>query len=368
MNNTIIALVVFVAIIVIVVLIVFRSCTQPKDLVIDTVGEYVRRVYPLLPAGETVNIKDFDYFYYNAVTKDLMKKWWPNVGNCTGVDFATYNNTQSILQGNTSKNGDIFGSVCKNTCTGCSKLIPAWVSPKNTFWVSPYDEKVLGQNVKPFQSNSLIEISHTCCNYPYGVWVNSVKGSGIFYDLGKTLSARNKIALLLALGHTAEQLADSSPDFSWNGWSESPTDVKTRTYNSEQELLSEQFGITSLAQLFGCVADPRKVPYGNTSAIYFISDTVYYDKLLWKSGIAKGYDTMQMYASGYGGGFWMFEIIDCRQKTIHELRTDKIIVLADPNNLDRRENCTTEYLDAGDGGYNAQGLWCSENISDVLKL
>lgn len=311
---------------------------------------------------------NLNYFYYNKTSKKLLDSLFPSIENCSGQDFFTNLYPDSIYEGKTIQLGQLSGGLCKNCPANSSSCIPmsnSWAAATGSFLVNIFDPDVMGQNVLPYESNSVVEITRTCCKYPYGAWFNVVSGSGIFYNLGNTQYSSNKVSMLYKLGFNGQQLVSKFSDFGWGGWGWGGFGSTGRIkYSDEKDKIAKMFGIVSLEQLFDCIADYTKVPKGNASAIYFMSISSDFDELLWTTGINQGYDTLQLFASGYGG-FWAYEVIDCRQKTIQELQKSGQIFVADPANFKKREQCVSSYTDISSSGTKNLGMWCTGTMSEL---
>ena len=187
-----------------------------------------------------------------------------------------------------------------------------WTCPKNSFLINIHDPKYLGRNVKSVPDHTIVEITHKCCNAPsIGNWVNVVHGSGVYYNVGKTLGAFNKVDAAFKLGYTADELAAKFPDFPWNGWNDfsHPT-----SWLKEKEYIAQKFDIHSLPELLRCVASGEK----KNSVIDFISNCPVLDELNCKRAREKKYDSIQMSSAGYDG-YWAFEIQDTRTGGILDL-------------------------------------------------
>ena len=171
-----------------------------------------------------------------------------------------------------------------------------------------HDPKVCGANVKGVGDNGTIEVTHSCCNDdgragiggPTGIWFNCCPGSGIFYDVGKTVLARNRQdALINHLGYDVDELA-AKVTYMFDSWGGG-------TFDSYLPELKAKFGVSTVKQLYLAVANST-----SHVAISMLSEANRLDKLIFDSARAKGYDTVQMTANGYVGGYWNYEIIDTR--------------------------------------------------------
>lgn len=297
----------------------------------NLVNEYLVSIYgknaKQVPKG--MDPKRYFISNYNFVrvckrlNSDFIQYVFPAVLNpALPCPFFRFPSKMEILNGKTIQLGEYTGPFRCGFNT--------WTCPKNSFLINIHDPKYLGRNIKSVPDNSVVEITHKCCNSPsIGNWVNVVHGSGIFYNVGKTLRAFNKVDAAFKLGISPEHLARLFPDFPWYGWNDyhHPT-----SWYKEKTYIAERFDIHSLPELLRCVASGEK----KNSAIDFISNCPVLDELNCKSAREQNYDSIQMSSAGYTG-YWSFEIQDTRKGGILDLIQQRIITTADS------ETCITTY-------------------------
>ena len=173
-------------------------------------------------------------------------------------------------------------------------------------WRNPFNPAVVGnggEGIDP-RVDTYVEVTSALPQGGPGNWVNVMPGSGIFMLLpaNKTLVARNKIDALMKLGMSAVDIANmyGEDGFVWDGWA--PTVQK---YSANKDYISTTFGISNLPDLLTAVADNKN----NVLALEWISDCPIVDNQTYNLAKAKGYDFVQYYCTGYGGGYWANEIM-----------------------------------------------------------
>lgn len=284
------------------------------------------------------------------VCVDLVNLAYPAVITChPGSVFYRPLDREAILAGETIA----LGQIRSNFCGGSNP----WGGKAN-FFINQHDPAVNGRNIQPVEDNTTVEITHTCCgNTDSGVWVNVITGSGIFYNVGKTLKAANKLDALLKLGMTAEDVAAKFPNLIWNGWGSGkcfdPEWGYGTCYEQEKELLTTKYGITSLASLITIVAAGT-----GPSAIDFISNCPIVDATVYQLAKAQGYDTIQMTAAAYSGS-WNYEIQDVRSFDIHDLLRKNVITT-------KSGFCITSFDDTDRFREGTSFLYCQGTLSETM--
>lgn len=177
--------------------------------------------------------------------------------------------------------------------------VPFYV--KQGFFINKYPKNDWNnyQYKNGFKNNSWVEVLHACCDNPNtGYWLYFAKGSGIEWNIGKTLVAKNKIEALHKLGISFENMAQLFPHFkfrsangSWMSWQQ----------------MAKLKHVTNYSQLL------KQAAKGTEFAITRMSNSVDMDKMLAQLAHKKGYDSVQMTIQPNGNGGWAFEIIGVRK-------------------------------------------------------
>jgi len=287
-----------------------------NDPLVMLVNNYLQSIYgsyyePIPRDADPHSYFLSKYDFVRVLDRKFVDSMFPSVLNShLPCPFFKYLSKENILQGESVQLGDFIGPFSCGFAT--------WACPIDSFQINKHNPASLGRNITCVPDYTNVEITHVCCDSPQiGSWVSVVKGSGIYYNVGKSLASFNKVDAAIKLGNSPRALAQSFPDFSWNGWG--PT-----SWSKEKEYIANTFHISSLEELLIAVASGER----NNTAIDFISDCPVLDELNYSSARAQGYDSIQMCSAGYQGGYWSFEIQDTRSSDILDLVDNYIITVS----------------------------------------
>lgn len=191
-----------------------------------------------------------------------------------------------------------------------------------------------------FRDHEWVEVTHECCDTTHtGYWMYHNKGSGLFYNLGRTIAGTNKIDVLRKLGFTYSQIADELPGLMF--WT---ADSRNITWQE----LAESKGVPDLPTLLE-IAD-----IGTDYEINRLGNSGEFDALMNGSAQAQGYDTVQATVQPNGAGGWAFEIIGVRV-----LGADQSCSPTDQVMLIGEELCTCQNV-------GAKCLYCAGQESEAF--
>lgn len=155
--------------------------------------------------------------------------------------------------------------------------------PPTSWWDYKYLDK--------YKDNSTLEAIHTRDDNPYypvyGLWAYVAKGTGVFYNVGRTLLARNKIHALYLLGMTAPEIADFAKD-------------KHYYYNPARPYESYYGGAPAIEYI---------LTTGKNYELDRFNNTADFDPLITTMAKDKGYDSVQFQIQANGMGGWAHEIV-----------------------------------------------------------
>lgn len=194
-------------------------------------------------------------------------------------------------------------------------------------------------NSKGDIDNTWIEIIHTDFSiqfeeFTYGVWFYKTIGSGIFINLGRTLSSLNKLQSLTKLGLTYNEIANYILD---------DLKIENMTYwlngqyatNLEKEMKKYNLNINieTVTEFL------KESAIGNNYNKNRLSNTGSLDKLIVTKAQEKGYKSVQFTVQPNVYTGWTTEIVfvDSNLKNISSIPSSEIRIL-DPNNLPLTEN------------------------------
>lgn len=182
---------------------------------------------------------------------------------------------------------------------------PIWYTT-DTFSVNLYPPKRWWEYefLNTYPSFSVVEGHHIKDDNPlytvYGFWIYLTKGTGVFYNLGRTLQTQNKIHALRVLGYSLEQIAYIIKD-------------KRYYYNPDKPnlLISDEAkrfrGNNVIEKVVGLI----EAILGNVGDYDAdrINNTADFDDIITKDARAQGYDSIQFQVQANCFGGWAHEIV-----------------------------------------------------------
>lgn len=169
---------------------------------------------------------------------------------------------------------------------------PVWYAP-NTFSLNLYPPRAWWnyRDLNKYPSDSFVEGVHVRDDNPfysvYGYWIYKAPGSGVFYNVGKTLLARNKIHALFLLGMDAAEIADLLRD-------------ERYYYNPDRPSEEYYGGMKSIESILQDGKNYNLDRFNNTAAM---------DRAITTRARAQGYDSVQFQIQANGMGGWAHEIV-----------------------------------------------------------
>jgi hypothetical protein len=300
---------------------------------------YMERLYPGDRKKLNVNFKNLQIFYKFASIPIVYNYINDQYTSFVRKKFTKVNPNFSIKLHQTMKNNESW----------------ALTVPYDCLWVNPYDEKVVGKNVKAWSPKvRYIEVTSALPQAGPGNWFNNVPGSGMFFDLKglKILSGRNKLDVLLNLGQTPSDIAKKFPNLSWNGWGNT-------NWNKQKQYLLKTWGINTLDELIHQVAkNPR-----NIIQLEWISDCPEVDDWTYQLAKKQKYDIVHYYGAGYQGCFWANEFMFIPNYHFDEIVKSRIVTTERPC-----ENKSNSYLQCEGPVYNQIALLVALSICILLIL
>lgn len=253
---------------------------------------YLKKVYP--KDWEKVNWKDLIFFYSKCAPPQLFQEY--------NTYYSRSNNYQP---------------------PPVSRLwVPIW-SVSGILYKNIYPPREWWANsiVKGFKDNSIVELTHVRDDNPlykvYGYWTYYAKGSGVKYNLGKTIVAKNKVEMLVNLGMSRREIIDILGDTNYLINPLSPV-------NSVQELAKKLFRHSDnpLEQLLDILLGKQGYTT-NRDVLYAIdrvNNTSDFDEKMIKLAKSKGYDSIQLTTQANGNGGWGCEIVFVNVNPLDKVR------------------------------------------------
>ncbi len=178
---------------------------------------------------------------------------------------------------------------------------PIWYS-QNLFSVNLYPPNkwwIYYDSLK-FRSGEKVEGLHIRDDNPlypvFGYWMYVTTGTGVFYDLGKTLPARSKVHALAMLGLSPARIAQEIGDkHYWKNPNEPDLAVA--------DLARDRFG-GSVEQMVVCILN-----LDEDYDIDRINNSADYDELITTLAKEQGYDSVQFQVQANGLGGWAHEVV-----------------------------------------------------------
>ena len=156
-----------------------------------------------------------------------------------------------------------------------------------------------------YTDNMSIEGIHSRDDNPWytvwGLWIYVTKGTGVFYNIGKTLQAYNKIHALYLLGVSIPDIASLLIDkyYYYN-----PDKPNLKIIDVAKEHFSSTSDLNSMINLISYILDKNDVyDYDR------INNTADIDSYIIFLAKSKHYDSIQFQVQANGMGGWGFEIV-----------------------------------------------------------
>ena len=229
----------------------------------------------------------------------------------------------------------VFGGIVDGASTGYAPpdlnaaWVPIWFSP-GTYAINLYPPQRWWDYVHAdgFSDAQWVEMMHGIDDNDfytvYGYWTYYTKGSGVWYNVGKTLKAKNKLDALRKLGLSRDDIARliQKTNYMTNAVSE---------YQTIQSLADSLFSHTAAIypiQRVEMLVDLASAPQEYTD-MYSIEQLYAADRANnsadWDGDIAmlawgQGYDSVQFTVQANGNGGWAHETVFCGMDS---LRKDK---------------------------------------------
>jgi hypothetical protein len=208
---------------------------------------------------------------------------------------------------------------------------PIWF-PKDAFALNLYSPNSWWdyQYINAYKDGSFIEAMHVRDDNPYypvyGLWTYLAKGSGVFYAVGHTLLARNKIHALHLLGMETYEIVDYAKD-------------KHYYYNPDKPMEPYYGGFHSFDYIINVGRDYDLDRFNNTAD---------FDQIIVRMARAQGYDSVQFQVQANGMGGWAHEIVFVSVNPV--LKKDEVkwagwkdmdhqMTIRDPSGKKRPERC-----------------------------
>jgi hypothetical protein len=178
--------------------------------------------------------------------------------------------------------------------------------------------------------------------YPvYGYWIYVTQGTGVFYNLGKTLRARNKIESLYMLGMTSREIAQFILD---------------KFYYNYREPTKESLSIVAVARGFAGGSDLEKavamIEYilnvGKDYDVDRINNTADLDAKITQLAKSQDYDSVQFQVQANGMGGWAHEVVFVGASPLLKTREvnwagwpamKELMTVSDPNGVKCAQPC-----------------------------
>jgi hypothetical protein len=262
------------------------------------------------------------------------------------------------------KIADSYGGVIDGSKTNYappplnSAWFPIWFSP-GTYAINQYPPERWWDYVhaEGFDSGDWVEMMHGNDDNPYytvyGYWTYYTKGSGVWYNVGKTLKARNKLDALSKLGMSRDDIAALIQNT--NYMTNAATD-----YQTIQSLADTLFDdtitkipIERVKLLVDVASTPEQYTDIFTNSQLYEADRAN-NSADWDGDIVTlawthGFDSVQFTTQANGNGGWAHETVFCGmdqvQKDVEKTWggwswMTKRMAIGDPNTKLPRNTCT----------------------------
>ena len=225
---------------------------------------------------------------------------------------------------------------------------PIWY-PENCYTLNLYPPNNWMNfiNLNKYTDNMSIEGIHSRDDNPWytvwGLWIYVTIGTGVFYNIGKTLQAYNKIHALYLLGVSVPDIASLLIDkyYYYN-----PDKPSLKIIDLAKERFQSTSDLNSMIELIKYILDKNDVyDYDR------INNTADIDSYIIFLAKSKNYDSVQFQVQANGMGGWAFEIVFTNFKTLSkpsELNWDgwsefsDKMTLNDPDHKLSNKKCTIQ--------------------------
>jgi len=262
--------------------------------------------------------------YYNAVypkADKYIKKYWQKLN----LNFFYACAPQKIA--------DSYGGVIDPDKTGYAPpdlgaaWVPIWFSP-GTYAINLYPPQNWWDypHKDGFSDGEWVEMMHGIDDNDfytvYGYWTYYTKGSGVWYNVGKTLKARNKLDALRKLGMSRDEIAQliQNTNYMTNAVSD------YQTIQSLADSLFDHSAAILPLQRVKLLVDVASNPSSFTDL--FTTDQLYAadranNSADWDGDIttlawSQGYDSVQFTVQANGNGGWAHETVFCGMETLRK--------------------------------------------------
>jgi len=256
-----------------------KICVNKKQLSIlcnENIYTYLKMVYPNSNLIRSVDLN----FLYNCAPNDLKQIYSPLIDPEKTTNYSPVNLYDTWR--------------------------PIWY-PENCYTVNLYPPKnwMNFEYLNKYGDNSVIEGLHTRDDNPYytvwGFWVYATKGTGVFYNLGKTLKAYNKIDSLYLLGVSIPDIAAFLMD---KNYFYNPDKPQLKILDLAKEKFPDSTNIDSMIRLVEYIIKKNDIyDYDR------INNTADVDNMIVFLAKSKNYDSVQLQVQANGMGGWCFEVI-----------------------------------------------------------
>ena len=259
----------------------------------------------ILDTFNTAKVKEY-YYYVYPLAEYYKPNYWESLNYfycCAPEEIKQY--FGGIVPVNDGSEPPPLLSACT----------PIWF-PKDAYainlhvpynwWIYPY--------VKGFPCYDKVELLHVRDDNPaytvFGYWTYFAKGSGVFYNIGRTLSGMTKLNVLLKLGLSLDDVAGLIINtFFWLDYNNTQVSIRSHA----QQLIEGSYDdITKVKMMIQIQAEPwrYKHMYSNRNLYLIdrINNSADWDGYITLLARDQGYDTIQFTCAANGNGGHQHEI------------------------------------------------------------